>query len=121
MVRLVGSPEDPLSRFYAWGSQRYMCLPCMDIRPGERDGEVYTDVRVSPKDFASSIRRTPSICHIWFAKELATRNPRRADPSLTLTRTQYPAIVSNRENNKPLTYAGFATPCNYQQPLTAHS
>src|SRR5215218_8959729 len=43
------------------------------------------------------------------------------DPSLTLNRTQYPAIVSNRGNKEPLTYAGFANPCNTQQPLTAHS
>ena len=43
------------------------------------------------------------------------------DPSLTLTRTQYPAIVGNTENEKPFIYAGFATLCNAQQPLTAHS
>ncbi len=43
------------------------------------------------------------------------------DPSLTLTRTQYPAIVGNRGNRKPFAYAGFANPCNAQQPLTAHS
>jgi hypothetical protein len=55
------------------------------------------------------------------AKEPATRNLRALDPSLTLTRTQYPAIVSNRENRKPFVYAGFANPCNAQQPLTAHS
>jgi hypothetical protein len=29
--------------------------------------------------------------------------------------------VGNRENRKPLTYAGIANPCNTQQPLTAHS
>ncbi len=40
---------------------------------------------------------------------------------LTLTRTQYLVIVGNRENRKALTYAGFANPCNVQQPLTAHS
>jgi hypothetical protein len=40
---------------------------------------------------------------------------------LTLTRTQYRATVSNRENKKLRTYAGFANPCNAQQPLTAHS
>src|ERR671910_2443214 len=45
----------------------------------------------------------------------------RFDPNLTLTRTQYPAIVGNRENKKPLIYAGFASVCNAQQPLTAHS
>jgi hypothetical protein len=43
------------------------------------------------------------------------------DPSLTLTRTQHPAIVGNRGNKKRLTYAEFANPCNVQQPLTAHS
>ncbi len=43
------------------------------------------------------------------------------DPNLTLTRTQYPAIVGNTGNRKPFTYAGFASPCNAQQPLTAHS
>jgi hypothetical protein len=40
---------------------------------------------------------------------------------LTLTRTQYPAIVSNTENRKPFVYAGFASLCNAQQPLTEHS
>jgi hypothetical protein len=29
--------------------------------------------------------------------------------------------VGNTENGKPLTYAGFANPCNAQQPQTAHS
>jgi hypothetical protein len=29
--------------------------------------------------------------------------------------------VSNTGNCKPLSYAGFANPCNAQQPLTAHS
>ena len=43
------------------------------------------------------------------------------DPILTLTRTQYPAIVGNTENRKPCFYAGFANPCNSQQPLTVHS
>jgi hypothetical protein len=40
---------------------------------------------------------------------------------LTLTRMQHPAIVDNRENRKPVTYAGFASPCNAQQHPTAHS
>jgi hypothetical protein len=40
---------------------------------------------------------------------------------LTLTRTQYPAKVGNTGNRKPLTYAEIASPCNVQQPLTAHS
>ena len=43
------------------------------------------------------------------------------DPSLTLTRTQYPAIVGNARTRKPFVYAGFANPCNAQQLLTAHS
>src|SRR5215208_4117990 len=65
-----------------------------------------------------------SVCQIWLATE-----PRRAihglpapnDPSLTLTRTQYPAIPGNRRNKGSLTYAGFASQRNPQQPLTAHS
>ena len=43
------------------------------------------------------------------------------DPNLTLTRAQYPAILGKAGNTKPLIYAGFANPCNPQQPLTAHS
>jgi hypothetical protein len=46
------------------------------------------------------------------AKEPAPRNLRLADPSLTLTRTQHPAIVSNTGNKRSLTYAEFAIPCN---------
>jgi hypothetical protein len=46
---------------------------------------------------------------------------RKLDPSLTLTRTQYPATVSNAGKRKPFVYAGFATPCNAEQPVTAHS
>ena len=45
----------------------------------------------------------------------------RPDPSLTLTRTQYPAIVDNTRNARPIVYAGFAGPCNSQQFQTAHS
>jgi hypothetical protein len=29
--------------------------------------------------------------------------------------------VGNTGNGKPFTYAGFAIPCNPQQPMTAHS
>ena len=54
-------------------------------------------------------------------KELATRNAQRADPSLSLTRTKYPAIRGNLGNRKPFVYAGFANLCNSHQPLTAHS
>ena len=43
------------------------------------------------------------------------------DLNLTLTRTQYAAMASNAANRKPFIYAGFATLCNAQQPLTAHS
>ena len=43
------------------------------------------------------------------------------DPSLTLTRMQHAAIMGNSGNKKLLTYAGFANPCNPQQPLTAPS
>ena len=43
------------------------------------------------------------------------------DPSLTLTRTQYPAIVGKAQKRNPSKYAAFATLCTPQQPLTAHS
>ena len=43
------------------------------------------------------------------------------DPSLTLTRTQYPAMVGNAGNRNSLIYGDNANPCNPQQPLTAHS
>jgi hypothetical protein len=36
------------------------------------------------------------------------------DPSLTLTRTQYPATVSNTGNREPVFYVGLANPCNPQ-------
>jgi hypothetical protein len=42
---------------------------------------------------------------LWFAEEPATCNPRAVDPSLTLTWTQYSAMVGNRENSKPFSYA----------------
>jgi hypothetical protein len=35
-----------------------MCYSCMLIRPGEWDGKVYAEVEDSPRNFASSIRRT---------------------------------------------------------------
>jgi len=34
------------------------------------------------------------------------------DPSLTLTRTQHLAMEDKAGNRKPLTYEGFASPCN---------
>jgi hypothetical protein len=46
---------------------------------------------------------------------------RPVDPSLTLTRTHHPAILSNHGNRKPFTYAGFARPCKALQRLTDHS
>ena|SRR5215217_1485149 len=96
----------------------------MIIRPVEWDGEACTEVEVSQRGEASPIRRTPIICHICFAKEpatLYTRTLDSIDPSLTLTRTQCPAIVSNRENRNPFTYARFASVCKPQQLLSTHS
>jgi hypothetical protein len=49
------------------------------------------------------------------------QRPTLLDPSLTLTRTQCPAIAGNTGNRKPLTHAVYASQCNAQQPLTAHS
>jgi hypothetical protein len=43
------------------------------------------------------------------------------DPNLTLTRTQYPAIVGNRGNKRPLRNAGYANPCNPLQHLNCYS
>ena len=40
------------------GSQRYMCKHGIYIRLGEWEGEAYTEVEVSPRNFTSSIRRT---------------------------------------------------------------
>jgi hypothetical protein len=40
---------------------------------------------------------------------------------LTLTRTQYPAIVGNAGDRKLLIYAESASLCNTQQPMTANS
>ena len=42
--------------------------------------------------------------------EVLSLRPTRLDPSLTLTRTQYPATVGNTGNRKPLTYAEIASP-----------
>jgi hypothetical protein len=56
-----------------------------------------------------------------FSKKPGTRKLRALDPSLTLTRTQFPAIVGNAGHRKPFVYAGFANLCNAQQPLTARS
>ena len=64
---------------------------------------------------------TSSTLLAYHANEAATRNPRTLDPSLTLTRTQYPATVTNAGKRKPFVYAGYAIPCTPLQPLTAHS
>src|SRR5215211_8443441 len=96
----------------------------MIIRPVEWDAEACTEVEVSQRGEASPIRRTPIICHICFAKEpamLYARTLDSIDPSLTLTRTQYPAIVCNAGNRKLLTHAEFANPCNAKKHPTAHS
>src|SRR5215210_3983756 len=84
---------------------------------GRRTRRLKSFLRTSPRRFGGP----SSACHIWFATE-----PRRAihglptpnDPSLTLTRTQHAAIPGNRGNKRSLTYAGFASLCNAQQPLS---
>jgi hypothetical protein len=43
------------------------------------------------------------------------------DPILTLSQMQLAAIPGKRGKEESLIYAGFAIPCNAQQPLTAHS
>jgi hypothetical protein len=79
--------------------------------------------------FALRLRTTGSILIKTAVRSSLRRNRRcvihgvvtRFDPSLTLTRIQYSAIPGKRGNRSPLIYAGFANPCNAQQPLTAHS
>src|SRR5215217_5416908 len=56
----------------------------------------------------------PTVYHILVSQV-------RYCPNLTLTRTQYLAIVCNAGNRKPLIYTVFANRCNAQQPMTAHS
>jgi hypothetical protein len=60
-------------------------------------------------------------CLVGVFSEVRSLRPPQIDPSLTLTRTQYPAIPGKAGNRNPVVYAGFANPCNPQQPLTAHS
>ena len=60
-------------------------------------------------------RARPSSCP---RSPAGTHEGRPCDPSLSLTRTQHLAILGNRENRKPFTYARFASVCNAQQPLT---
>ncbi len=79
--------------------------------------------------FALRLRTTRSILIKTAVRSGLRRNWRsvihgvltRFDPSLTLTRTQCPALVSNRGNGKSFTYARFASVCNAKQPLTTHS
>jgi hypothetical protein len=124
MDRLVGPTEDPLPRSYAWKSTLLCVSPAwisaLVNGTGRRTRRSKSLVGTSPRRFGGP----SSACHIWLATE-----PRRAihglpapnDPSLTLTRTQHAAIPGNRRNKRSLIYAGYANPCNPQQPLTAHS
>jgi hypothetical protein len=67
-----------------------------------------------PTHAAGQPRITQS--RIWFAKEPATRNLWLADPSLTLTHTQYLAIMCNTGTENPLPMRnsqGRATPGNH--------
>src|SRR5688572_12178252 len=102
-----------------------MCYSCMIICPGVWDEKASAEVEISHRTFASSIRRT-----LWLLPPLNCKGPTKGnpptlliplDPNLTLTRTQYPATVGKAGNRKPYSYAGYASPCNPQQPLTAHS
>src|SRR5215216_8096085 len=68
-------------------------------------------VGTSPRRFGGP----PIICYICFAKEPATLYARTLDsidPSLTLTRTQYPATVGDAGNRKPLRNTEIASVCN---------
>jgi hypothetical protein len=93
---------------------------------GRADGRGKEEVEVSRlRSIKSAVMSEespyPALSTRRCAKEPAPRNLRLADPSLTLTRTPYPAIVGNAGNRRPLIYAGFASQRNPQQPLTAHS
>jgi hypothetical protein len=93
----------------------------MDIHPGEWVGEAYAKMELSAVSSPHQFGGRSSACRTCFAKESATRNVLALDPSLTLTRTQYPAKVGNLGNKKPFAYEEFARLRNVQQPPTAHS
>jgi hypothetical protein len=93
-----------------------------------------TSVVQVPKADGRKLARLPTACpYVYLQFELRIsskgiclqRNRRRVihllPTYLTLTRTQYPAIVSNRGNRELFVYAAFAIPCNAQKRLTAHS
>ncbi len=48
-----------------------------------------------------------------------TRRP--VDTTLTPPQAQPPTVRGKAQKRKPFRYAGIASPCNTQQPLTAHS
>jgi hypothetical protein len=93
----------------------------MDIHPVDWNGEVHTELKSLVGTSHRRFCGPSSVSHIWFAMEPATRNPRTLDPSLTLTRMQYPAIVGKTENTKPFVYAAFASLCKPLQRLIYHS
>jgi len=66
----------------------------------------------------------PGLHHFCFRvvdEAAVDRAAQALDPSLTLTRIQYPAIVGKIGNRKPVVYAKFTNPCNSQQYQTAHA
>jgi hypothetical protein len=125
MDRAVVPPEDPFAPVLCVEINTTCVSPVWISalvngmrRPTQRSK---APVGTSPHRFG----RSSSVCRLSFTKEPATDNPRTYSMNfgdhLTLTRTQYCAIVGNAENTKPFVYAGFANPCNAQKPLTAHS
>jgi hypothetical protein len=108
--RLVGSTEEPFAPLLCIEVNAICATPaCLSVLMNGMGGSPQrwkTLVGTSPRRFGGPA----SAWHIWFAKEPATRNLRTLDPSLTLTRTQYPAIVGNRGNKEPRSYAGKCRP-----------
>jgi hypothetical protein len=93
---------------------------------GRADGRGKDEVEVSRlRSIKSAVMSEespyPALSTRRCAKEPAPRNLRLADPNLTLTRMQCRAIVGNTGHRRCDIYAGFANPCNAQQPLTVHS